>query len=99
MRKVTKLSQIVELTSSSCLLVLASYAVVFAQNGITIKFGYKYKVQDKLHNGLCTNPFIGYRDTSSLIRTWTTPTNCYGRKNFATREMVNAVTWVPLNQF
>ena len=53
MRKATNLSQIIELTSSSCLLVLASHSVVLAQNGITIKFGYKDRVQDKLHNGLC----------------------------------------------
>ena len=53
MRKATKLSQIVELTSSSCLLMLVSYTVVLAQNDITIKFGYKYRVQDKLYNGLC----------------------------------------------
>ena len=65
MRKATNLSQIIELTSSSCLLMLASHSVVLAQNGITIKFGYKDRVQDKLHNGLFsgTNPFIGYRDS------------------------------------
>ena len=56
-----KLGHIVELTSSSCLLELASYTVVLAQNGIAIKFHYKYRVQDKLHNGLCPvqiRPFV-----------------------------------------
>ena len=52
-RKATNLSQIRELTSSSCLLVLALHTVVLAQIGIMIKFGYKDRVQDKLHNGLC----------------------------------------------
>ena len=27
--------------------------MVLAQNGITIKLGYKYRVHDKLHSGLC----------------------------------------------
>ena len=53
MWKATNLSQTIELTSSSCLLVLASYTAVLAQNGITIKFSYKYRVHDKLHSGLC----------------------------------------------
>ena len=57
MQKATNLSQIIELTSSLCLLVLVSYTVVLAQNDIT------------------TNLSIGSRDTSSVITTWTTPTN------------------------
>ena len=75
MRKATNLSHIIELTSSSSLLVLASHSVVLVQNGITIKFGYKDRVLDKLHNGVCPVQ-IRSLDTSSLIRTRTTPTNC-----------------------
>ena len=50
--KAANLGQIIELTSSSCLLVLSSYAVVLVQNDITMKTSYKYRVQHKLHSGL-----------------------------------------------